>query len=150
MVSYNPHTVMHEMDEVTRHAAALSSKARNHAVHVARAKTPQKRERALQALLERLSELDAALCPALLTQWRQEHAEPRQKQEPPGLPDGLICKKCGEQKEPADFLYDDGYGHYGYTHRCFSCRRAGRKGQPGYRVARKENSRRWLEEHPKA
>lgn len=138
--SYNPHTVMREMDEMSRRIQAHASKAQAIAAKVAEAKTPEKRERALEVLLARLRRLEADSAPAMLTHWRAEHATPSIPQEPRGLPPDLVCKKCGEVKEQQDFFYDDGSGGYGFTHRCFPCRRAGRKGQPGARQARKAHA----------
>lgn len=56
-----------------------------------------------------------------LTRYRQQQAAARVPVER-NAPDDLICRLCGEEKEPHDFFFDDGQGNYGYTGRCATCR----------------------------
>lgn len=143
MASYSPVALVKEADQSLRRAQGLASKVQATVLRIAEKNQDPALERGFGVLLDQLRRLDAELDPSLMTQYRQaERLEnPRVRPGQPEPPVDLTCRKCGETKEPADFFFDDGHGHYAYTTRCFKCRRAGRKGQPGARAERKAYAR---------
>lgn len=73
-------------------------------------------------VLQRLDHMVSLLEVPGLTRYRQARAVIEPPWEPPGAPDDLCCKLCGEEKPSEEFFFDDGQGHYGFTGRCATCR----------------------------
>lgn len=117
-MSENPVLTLRDADARIRATQREISKLRSHAL--ALVKQSRNPDRNAAQMLQRLDHMVALLEVPGLTRYRQATATPTP--EPPGAPDDLRCKLCGEEKEPNDFFFDDGQGRYGYTGRCATCR----------------------------
>lgn len=125
-MSENPWLLVRDVDASLRAAEREVSKLRNQALQAlgaAKRPNPAMTVRVTAHMLQRLDHLIAVLEVPSLTRWRMEQASCEPMPEPPGCPDDLRCKLCGEEKGPHDFFFDDGHGRYGYTGRCARCRR---------------------------
>lgn len=129
-MSVNPDMLLREFSQAAREVQHHAVKIENAVENLLKAKHPRTRAEIAARIVAHARWAQGAVQTPAITQFQQDTAPPPEarRQKAPGAPDDLRCKKCGEQRELADFFYDDGQGGYGYTKRCVACRRSGRKG----------------------